>query len=144
MTLEIKDESTLETLAEVTDALTAFNEVNSEVGNAHQKVFVLRDAREQLVGGVVFVIHWHWLCIEILVVNEAFRGQGLGSQLLCKAETYAKAEGCVGAYLDTLSFQAPDFYRKHGYEVLAELMNFPPVRTEKPTSPSVFALARTN
>ena len=43
MTLEIKDESTLETLEEVTDALEAFNHANSEVGNAHQKVFVFRD-----------------------------------------------------------------------------------------------------
>ena len=126
MTLEIKDESTLETLEEVTDALNAFNHANSDVGNAHQKIFVLRDEQERLIGGVVLVVHWHWLYIEILVVNEAFRGQGLGSRLLRQAEAYAKAEGCVGAYLDTLSFQAPDFYRKHGYEVLAELTNFPP------------------
>ena len=126
MTLEIQDESTLQTLEEVTDALNAFNQANSEVGNAHQKVFVLRDVQEQLVGGVVFVVHWYWLYIEILVVDEAFRGRGLGSQLLRQAETYAKAEGCVGAYLDTLSFQAPSFYRKHGYEVLAELEGFPP------------------
>ena len=126
MTLEIKDESTLEALEEVTDALNAFNHANSDVGNAHQKIFVLRGEEGQLIGGVVLVVHWHWLYIEILVVNEAFRGQGLGSRLLRQAETYAKAEGCVGAYLDTLSFQAPDFYRKHGYEVLAELENFPP------------------
>jgi len=41
-------------------------------------------------------------------------------------ETYAKPEGCVGAYLGVLGFQAPDFYRKHGYEVSAELTGFPP------------------
>ena len=32
--IEIKDESTLETLEEVTDALEAFNHANSDVGNA--------------------------------------------------------------------------------------------------------------
>ena len=126
MTLEIKDESTLEALEEVTDALDAFSDANSDAGNAHQKVFVLRDEEGQLIGGIVFVVHWHWLHIEILFVHEAFRSQGLGSQLLRKAEIYAKDEGCVGAYLDTLSFQAPNFYPNHGYEVIAELENFPP------------------
>lgn len=126
MSFELKDESTLETLEEVTNALNTFNDANSDVGNAHQKILVFRDEQEQLIGGIVFVIHWYWLYIEILFVHEAFRNQDLGSQLLREAETYAKAGGCVGAYLDTLSFQAPDFYLKHGYEVLAELKGFPP------------------
>ncbi len=131
MSLKLADESTLETLEEVTDALNAFNHANSDVGNAHQKVFVLRNEEGQLGGGIVFVVHWHWLYIEILFVHEAFRHQGLGGQLLLEAETYAKKTGCVGAYLDTLSFQAPDFYLKHGYEVLAELEGFPPGRNRK-------------
>ena len=28
-------------------------------------------------------------------------------------------------YLTTLSFQAPDFYRKHGYVSLAEISGYP-------------------
>ena len=126
MSLKITDESTLETLEELDDALTAFNMANSAVGNAHQKVFVIRDGQKQLIGGVVLDIHWHWLHIDILFVHEAFRDQDIGSQLLNKAETYAREQACVGAYLSTLSFQAPGFYLKHGYEVLAELGGFPP------------------
>ena len=126
MSLKITDESTLETLEELDDALTAFNNANSEVGNSHQKVFVVRDEQEQLIGGVVFDIHWYWLHIDILFIQETFRNQNIGSQLLNKAESYAKERDCVGAYLSTLSFQAPDFYSKHGYEVLAELEGFPP------------------
>ena len=89
-------------------------------------MFVIRDDQGQLIAGVVFVVHWYWLHVETLFVHEAYRGRGLGSQLLQRAETYARTVGCVGAYLDTLSFQAPDFYPKHGYEVLAELEGFPP------------------
>ena len=74
MSYELIDESTLEALEEVTDALTAFNHANSDVGNAHQKVFVIRDDQGQPIAGVVFVVHWHWLNIEILFVHEAYRG----------------------------------------------------------------------
>lgn len=126
MALALTDESTLETVEQLSDALDAFSEANSDVGSAHQKAFVIRDERGQLAGGVVFVVHWSWLHVEILFVHEAFRNQGMGSRLLREAETYAKSVGCVGAYLDTLSFQAPDFYPRRGYEVLAELEGFPP------------------
>lgn len=126
MSFKLIDESTLATLEEVTAALDAFNDTKSDSGNAHQKVFVIRDDQGQLVAGIVFVVHWYWLHVEILFVHEAYRGQGLGSQLLHRAETYAKTVGCIGAYLDTLSSQAPNFYPKHGYDVLAELEGFPP------------------
>lgn len=33
--------------------------------------------------------------------------------------------GCQYAYLDTFSFQAPEFYQKRGYVIFGELPNFP-------------------
>lgn len=131
MTLKVTDESTIEIIEQLTGALNTFNDANSDVGTAHQKAFVIRDEQGQLAGGVIFVVHWYWLYIEILFVHEVFRNQGLGSKLLLEAETYAKTLGCVGAYLDTLSFQAPNFYPKHGYKVLAELEDFPPGPSRK-------------
>ncbi|MDU3240491.1 MAG: hypothetical protein E7B11_07970 [Clostridiales bacterium] len=34
--------------------------------------------------------------------------------MLQQAEQKAKARGCKFAFLDTFSFLAPDFYKKHG------------------------------
>jgi len=34
--------------------------------------------------------------------------------------------GAKKAYLDTFSFQSPDFYKQHGYQVFGELQDFPP------------------
>jgi len=42
------------------------------------------------------------------------------------AEDEARHRGAKNAYLDTFSFQAPDFYKKHGYRVFGELQDFPP------------------
>lgn len=42
------------------------------------------------------------------------------------AEAIAHDKGCVGVWLDTFSFQAPDFYQKLGYSVFGELKDYPP------------------
>ena len=41
------------------------------------------------------------------------------------AEAEARQRGAQNAYLDTFSFQAPDFYKKLGYQVFGELPDFP-------------------
>jgi GNAT superfamily N-acetyltransferase len=40
---------------------------------------------------------------------------GVGTKILNAAENAANENGCSGAILDTLSFQAPAFYEKRGY-----------------------------
>ena len=59
-------------------------------------------------------------------VTEALRGCWYGHQLLEAIEQEARQRGAMHAYLDTFSFQAPEFYEKHGYEVFGVLHDFPP------------------
>jgi ribosomal protein S18 acetylase RimI-like enzyme len=66
-----------------------------------------------------------WLFVDNLWVHAAFRRRGIGHQLLLAAERRALAAGCHSAGLDTWSFQAPDFYRRLGYEVFGTL-DYPP------------------
>ena len=63
--------------------------------------------------------------IDILWVDDKFRGQGLGSKLLLAAENEARRRGCHSVHVDTMSWQAPDFYKKHGYKIISELEDIP-------------------
>jgi GNAT superfamily N-acetyltransferase len=64
--------------------------------------------------------------LDVLFVQEQLRGQGYGQALLTAAEQEAKQRGCKHAFLDTFSFQAPQFHQKRGYRVFGKLLNFPP------------------
>ena len=66
-------------------------------------------------------------CCELLQlwVEPAYRSAGVGSRLLREFEAHAARRGCDVYYLTTLSFQAPEFYRGHGYASLAEISGYP-------------------
>jgi GNAT superfamily N-acetyltransferase len=87
--------------------------------------FVLYGLDQEVVGGLVGETHWGWLFVHLLFVKEELRGRGYGHRLMVLAEEEARQRGAKNAYLDTFSFQAPDFYKKHGYEVFGVLEGFP-------------------
>jgi GNAT superfamily N-acetyltransferase len=66
-------------------------------------------------------------CAEIrqFWVEEARRSQGLGTKLLLAAEDEARRRGCQQMVLMTFSFQAPAFYARHGFEVVAAIDDHP-------------------
>ena len=84
-----------------------------------------RDGQGHVQGGLRGRTHWGWCFVEILAVAEALRGHGIGAQLLRRAEDLAKARGCVGIYLTTVGFQAPEFYQRQGYAQFGQLSDFP-------------------
>lgn len=77
----------------------------------------------KVLGGALVEVLYGWLYLELLGVPEHIRGQQLGSRLLEAVEEQARARNCVGVWLNCFSFHAPDFYRKNGYEVFAQLEN---------------------
>lgn len=88
--------------------------------------FFLQDASGVIVGGVYGKYgSFGWLYISALWVSETVREYGHGTRLMNNIEQEALKNGCVNAYLDTFSFQAPEFYKKLGYTVFGELEDFP-------------------
>jgi len=85
----------------------------------------LRDAGDEVVGGLLAGIWGGVLSIRILWVSEALRGQGFGRRLMEMAERRGVERGCRHVFVDTFSFQAPGFYEKLGYEHYARAEDWP-------------------
>ena len=85
----------------------------------------LRDDPGEVIGG----IHgWTWgeTCyVRYLFIPEALCQQGHGARLMRVVEAEAKARGCRQMLLETHDFQAPDFYRRLGFEIAGCVDGYP-------------------
>ena len=107
----------------------SINEFNMRVTGDHNwkpvRIF-LRDEHGNIRGGIAADLWGGWLDIELLWVDEDLREQGYATQLMQQVEAEARAYGCRNAQVGTHSFQARPFYEKLGYQVIAELEDYPP------------------
>jgi len=112
----------------ITNRIVAFNNSNVPFTQESEPIiqnYVIKDGNKIIAGINAFVYHWGILYVDMLFVNEEYRGQDLGIELLNKVESEAKAIGATLVHLDTFDFQAKDFYLKAGYEVFGVLEDCP-------------------
>jgi ribosomal protein S18 acetylase RimI-like enzyme len=110
----------------VVDAgLDAHNHAAAPLADVSPMAAFAADPSGKVIGGAVGRT-WGRCCelLQLWVTPER-RASGVGSRLLREFEAHARGRGCSVFYLTTLSFQAPDFYRKHGYEELARIEGYP-------------------
>ena len=106
--------------------LRAFNERHVGPVRPELLAIALRDPETgEVVGGLWGASVVGWLYVDLLVVPEGFRRQGLGTQLLRQAEDIARKRGCIGMWLHTGSFQAPAFYEKQGFALFGRVPDYP-------------------
>ena len=87
-------------------------------------IFV-RDEADKIRAGLIGNCYAGWLFINLLWIEAGLRRGGIGSQLVAEAERHAREFGCHSAWLDTFSFQGPNFYPRLGYREFARL-DYPP------------------
>lgn len=80
---------------------------------------------DQFVGGIYGNFQFEYLFINVLFVDNKYRGRRIASKLMHMIETEALARGVTNLYLTTFEFQALDFYKKKGYEVIMTIEDFP-------------------
>jgi predicted N-acetyltransferase YhbS len=86
---------------------------------------LVRDDTGAIQAGLIGHLYAGWLFINLLWVHAELRRTGIGSGLVAEAEQRAIGFGCHSAYVDTFSFQGPQFYPRFGYEVFGTL-DYPP------------------
>ena len=83
------------------------------------------DSEGNVIAGLIGGTYWGWMYIDILWVDENHRGKGIGTKLIHEAEKEAVLRKCHHVHVDTMSWQAPEFYKKHGYETIGILPDIP-------------------
>ena len=135
MTIEIllSDQEEAEFAAFLQDRIRAFNTENSPLhrsarapGAMRPLRLLVKDAAGQALGGLCGQTYWDWLEIEYFFLPEDLRGQGLGAELLRRAESAALERGARRCFLTTFEFQARRFYLSQGYRVAGMLEGYPP------------------
>ena len=100
------------------DGLTMHNVAITGFSEHYPVGLYLKTDDGEVMGGLVGNIWAGWLYVDLLWIALPLRGQGHGTALLQAAETLGRERGCHSVMLDTLSFQAPDFYAKHGLSLI--------------------------
>jgi GNAT superfamily N-acetyltransferase len=105
--------------------LVEYNLSQTSPGENKPIVIAIRGADGAVLGGLWGHTGFDWLFTQFLVVPEALRRRGVGSEIMRLAEQEAVRRGCHGAWLDTFEFQARGFYERIGYTCFAELADYP-------------------
>jgi len=125
MQIKITNSVTEQDIEEIHRELKKYNLSKREPSANVPLGIFMEDEQGIKKAGLTGEIFGNWLCIKYLWVSDELRHQGIGSKLLKTAEDEAKANNAKYAFVDTFSFQAPEFYRKHGYVDVFKLEEYP-------------------
>jgi GNAT superfamily N-acetyltransferase len=128
--LVLTDAPGAEDEAVIRDGLSAYNFDKAGYRDQHPLAVLVRDPDEgEVVGGLLGRTSMGLLYIDRFFLPAWLRKQGLGSRILKAAEEEGARRGCSHAILSTLSFQAPGFYERQGWQVLGRIDCDPPGHT---------------
>ena len=111
----------------VLDVIDAYNDAATGRPEPPRPLAVLlRDGVGTVQGGAWAISLYDWLFVDMLYLAETHRGQGWGSRVMRAVEREAVRRGCVGIWLDTMTFQAPAFYPRFGFTEFAAIEEYLP------------------
>lgn len=84
----------------------------------------------KIIGGITGNLFWNYLYIDMMWIQDEYRGKDLGRKLIEEVEALAIENGIHRSHLCTGSFQSKGFYEKCGYKVFGQLEDMPEGETE--------------
>ena len=106
------------------DRIYEFNSRATGIDDGRLLAFFVRE-QDSIIAGICGNT-WGGTCeLRQFWVEESRRHRGLGTKLFDAAEQEARRRGCTQIVLMTFSFQAPAFYERRGFEVVATINDHP-------------------
>ena len=99
------------------EGFTAYGKQCGVTLNYDEFCFAAEDSERKIIGVITGRAYYNEVHIGDLIVDEQYRGTGLGSRLVHAVEDAYRGKGYDVVTLTTFGFQAPEFYKKLGYEV---------------------------
>ena len=125
--ITVTDAPSAEARAAVFNGLVGYND--AKVGRREGQplaVLVSDPATAAVVGGVIGFSWSGVLAIDFVFLPERLRGLGLGALMLQRADAEARRRGCRAAVLFTMTYQAPGFYARLGWQEFGRVPSDPP------------------
>ena len=128
-----KKESIEKTRIEVTSAESQelADRLDSEMTQSHgarEEAYIsilIRQDDDGIIGGLNGLIHWRWLYIRHLWVEQNYRRQGYAKKLISAAKELAYKRNYIGVYIDTFDTNTAHFYENVGFKIYGKIPNFP-------------------
>jgi len=112
--------------SEIATLEKGIREYDQERGmSSQQEVMLYIEVNGGQIAGCICKQYHNSLRIKKLWVDKRFRNHGFGTDLMEEAEKYAKEQNCTFIIVHTMSWHAPDFYKKLGYRVEFERSGYP-------------------
>jgi len=107
------------------DRLYEFNSSATGITDGELLAIFVKDDDHRIVAGICGNTWGGCAEIRQFWVDETRRNKGLGTRLLKAAEEEARRRGCRQMVLMTFSFQAPHFYARNNFEIVAVVDEHP-------------------
>ncbi len=122
MTIQIEETNQNEFLSVLDQGIT--QSTQNVIGAARVPLnFILSDNGITIGGMKARYVGQHFF-VSWLYVDSKFQKQGWGRKIMLAGENRAKQIGCKKVFVDTMVFQAPDFYVGLGYKECARIKDF--------------------
>ena len=100
----------------IDEEFNKFATKNGIICNYKSFAFVAKE-ESKIIGIITGNSYYKEVHISDLIVLEQYRNKHIGSKLMETAENYYKNKGFENINLTTYGFQAPEFYKKCGFEI---------------------------
>ena len=109
----------------LSDQIYEFNQAATGFTDGILMAYSVRDSEGNIIAALTGHT-WGGTCeVSQLWVDEPHRHQGHGSRLMAEAEKIARERKCSQIILGTHSFQAPDYYKHLGFEIIGGFEDYP-------------------